>query len=99
MSIKRLLKEIESFKKDKNEYFYGSPEKDNIYLWNVVIKGPKKTPYENKLFKLKVKFPKQYPFKPPKIEFVTKIFHPNVSLDGEICVDILKGEWSAALTI
>jgi len=65
----------------------------------VCFKGPKDTPYENGIFKLKIVIPDDYPFKPPTITFVTKIYHPNIAPSGTICIDILKNAWSSALKI
>ena len=65
-----------------------------------MIVGPSGTPYEGGVFYLDIVFPKDYPFKPPDIKFITKIYHPNVSdHSGRICIDILKSKWSPALTI
>ena len=73
--------------------------KDNIFEWYGLIFGPAKTVYEGGVFHLNIDFPTDYPFKPPKINFITKIYHPNISENGLICLDILKNQWSPALTI
>lgn len=68
--------------------------------WKGHIKGPHDTPYVGGHFIVDIKIPPDYPYKPPKMQFDTKIWHPNVSSQtGVICLDILKDEWSPALTI
>ena len=61
--------------------------------------GPKDSPYQGGVFFLNITFPAEYPFQPPRCTFVTKIYHPNINSSGGICLDILKNEWSPALTI
>ena len=64
------------------------------------ITGPPDTPYEGGVFHLEIKIPETYPFNPPKVKFVTRIWHPNISsVTGAICLDILKDQWAAAMTI
>lgn len=64
------------------------------------IAGPPDTPYEGGKFLLEIKVPETYPFNPPKVRFNTKIWHPNISsVTGAICLDILKDNWAAAMTL
>jgi ubiquitin-conjugating enzyme E2 D/E len=57
------------------------------------------TPYAGGVFFLQVTFPPDYPFKPPKVKFTTKIYHCNINNEGGICLDILKENWTPSLTI
>ena len=72
----------------------GPQNKRNIFKWNVLLKGPNKSCYENGLFKLSLEFPTNYPEEPPIINFVTKIYHPNISDNGAICVSSKSTDWN-----
>ncbi|KAJ4749140.1 Ubiquitin-conjugating enzyme E2 35 [Rhynchospora pubera] len=67
--------------------------------FNVMILGPTQSPYEGGVFKLELFLPEDYPMAPPKVRFLTKIYHPNIDKLGRICLDILKDKWSPALQI
>ena len=72
---------------------------DDLFHWQATIMGPTDSPYAGGVFMVKIHFPPDYPFKPPKVNFVTRVYHPNINQNGSICLDILKDQWSPALTI
>ncbi|XP_047048210.1 ubiquitin-conjugating enzyme E2 36-like isoform X1 [Lolium rigidum] len=76
-----------------------SPSEENMRYFNVMILGPSQSPYEGGVFKLELFLPEEYPMAPPKVRFLTKIYHPNIDKLGRICLDILKDKWSPALQI
>ena len=98
-SSARIKKELDDLYKDPPAYCSAGPKGEDIYDWVATIMGPDKSVYEGGVFKLSIKFPERYPFKPPKCKFITKIYHPNVNMGGGICLDILKDQWSPALTV
>jgi hypothetical protein len=58
--------------------------------------GPADSPFSGGVFFVSIHFPPDYPFKPPKVSFQTKVYHPNVNSQGSICLDILKEQWRRA---
>jgi len=66
---------------------------------NILTYKQSDSPYSGGVFFLAIHFPTDYPFKPPKVNFTTRIYHPNINSNGSICLDILRDQWSPALTI
>ena len=97
--IRRLTKEFKDIQKDYTPNLSAAPINDNLFKWGAVILGPVGTPYEGGIFNLTISVPPGYPFKPPIVIFNTKIYHPNINSAGSICLDILKNQWSPALTL
>ena len=75
------------------------PVGEDLFHWQATIIGPEGTPYAGGIFSLNIQFPSDYPFKAPRLQFLTKLYHCNVNQNGAICLDILSKQWSPALTI
>eukprot|EP00048_Salpingoeca_helianthica_P014985 m.224513 g.224513 ORF g.224513 m.224513 type:complete len:200 (-) comp16483_c0_seq1:260-859(-) len=99
MALKRIQKELKDMEKDPPSQCSAGPVGDDMYHWQATIMGPSDSPFQGGVYFLTIQFPADYPFKPPKVQFTTKIFHPNINSSGAICLDILKTQWSPALTI
>ena len=94
---KRLLtdfKRINQSQDTEDEGVLASPHEDDIMTWDCIIFGPENSVWENGVFKLQMIFTEEYPNKPPKVTMKTKVFHPNFYANGDICIDILKDQWS-----
>lgn len=98
-SAKRIQKELAEIALDPPCNCSAGPKGDNMYEWVSSILGPEGSPYAGGVFFLDISFPKDYPFRPPKVTFRTRIYHCNINNQGAICLDILKDQWSPALTI
>ncbi|CAN1303208.1 Ubiquitin-conjugating enzyme E2 28 [Linum perenne] len=90
MASKRILKELKDLQKDPPSSCSAGPVAEDMFHWQATIMGPSDSPYSGGVFLVTIHFPPDYPFKPPK---------PNVNSNGSICLDILKEQWSPALTI
>ncbi len=104
--ICRLKKDAKDFKQNNgkadtiSENISAGPIDDkDMTQWQAMIIGPVGTPYEGGTFKLYIKIPLEYPMKPPHINFTTKIYHPNINSNGDICLDTLKDNWSPSISL
>ena len=99
MTERRIKMEILEMKNSPPDNCSAGPIRDDIFHWHATILGPEDSPYQGGIFRLKIDFPSDYPFKPPRVKFITKIYHCNINSNGGICLDILKEQWSPALTV
>nr|ABG37966.1 unknown [Rattus norvegicus] len=99
LKANRIQKELAEITLDPPPNCSAGPKGDNIYEWRSTILGPPGSVYEGGVFFLDITFSSDYPFKPPKVTFRTRIYHCNINSQGVICLDILKDNWSPALTI
>lgn len=104
--IRRLQKELKDLREDPPANCSAGPvseREEDLLRWSATIMGPSDSPYAGGVFYLDVTFPdgpdRTYPFDPPTVKFRTRIYHPNINSRGGICLDILKDQWTPALTI
>ncbi|KAL4684247.1 hypothetical protein H8959_021941 [Pygathrix nigripes] len=95
----KLGQELNDLARDPPAQCSAGPVGDDMFHWQATIMGPNDSPYQGGVFFLTIHFPTDYPFKPPKVAFTTRIYHPNINSNGSICLDILRSQWSPALTI
>eukprot|EP00794_Sanderia_malayensis_P017372 gene17372-19111_t len=98
-AIKRIQRELAELTVDPPPNCSAAPKGDNLYEWVATILGPQGSVYEGGVFFLEISFPSDYPFKPPKVIFKTRIYHCNINSQGVVCLDILKDKWSPAFTV
>src|SRR5574343_62638 len=97
---RRLLKDLKKLEtEDSSSGITATPDDDSLFRWKAVIFGPDDTEWEGGIFRLILEFTEDYPNKPPKVKFLTKMFHPNIYNDGSICLDILQNMWSPGYDI
>ncbi|KAI0036372.1 ubiquitin-conjugating enzyme/RWD-like protein, partial [Vararia minispora EC-137] len=97
---KRIHREIADLKKeDLGMISLGPKSDDSPFIWKARIPGPEGSVYCGGFFEAEIILPPDYPFTAPKVNFLTRIYHMNISERGNVCIDILKHNWSPALSV
>lgn len=102
MATRRLIKEYSTLKKSPSPHLLALQpiSEDDLTHWRASFTGQSDSPYDDGVFVLDIVVPNDYPIRPPVIRFLTRICHPNINFKtGEICLDILKSQWSPAWTL
>nr|XP_049618404.1 ubiquitin-conjugating enzyme E2 L3b isoform X7 [Syngnathus scovelli] len=94
---RRLNKELDEIRKSGMKNFRNiQVDESNLLSWQGLI-VPDNPPYDKGAFRIEIIFPTEYPFKPPKITFKTKIYHPNIDEKGQVCLPVISAEnWKPA---
>ncbi|KAF8114929.1 hypothetical protein N665_0031s0019 [Sinapis alba] len=93
MARRMIETQFKKMMKDPSLYCNTGPVDDDIFHWEGFITGLGNTPYDGGLFKITIRFPPSYPLNPPKIDFNTKVYHPNINDTGSVKLDILRNYW------
>ena len=100
MTDRRILQEIKECALNKDPAIrWGLKDQSDNKKWWACIIGPEGTPYHGFELTLNIQLPENYPFSAPKVDFTNNIWHPNVGSSGNICLDILKDQWTPALKL
>ena len=103
IALKRVQKELKMLYEEAPAGISAWAREDNSSELEAVVQGVDGTPYAGGHFRLQLSIPLRYPFEPPKVQFVTPIYHPNIDSAGRICLDTLnlppKGAWKPSLNI
>lgn len=98
--VSRMTRELERLKRDPPHGITCWPVEGRLNHLEAKLLGGEGTPYKGGVFKLEIKIPDRYPFEPPHVQFLTRIYHPNIDTAGRICLDVLKspptGSWKPA---
>ncbi|KAK3367757.1 ubiquitin conjugating enzyme [Podospora didyma] len=99
MALKRINKEVAEMARDPPSGISARPIGDDFFHWQATIMGPPDSPYASGVFLLNIQLPTDYPFNPPRVNFITRIYHPSINANGSICPKHVDQDWSPALTV
>jgi len=98
-ALRRIQKELADISNNAIEGITVEPADGNLFEWKCAVKGASDSPYKNGTFHFKLELPQTFPFKAPTVTFTTKIYHPGINEEGNICVPVLRDEWKPSVTL
>ncbi|KAG9042539.1 hypothetical protein FS837_010746 [Tulasnella sp. UAMH 9824] len=98
-TMKRIQREIRDLEREDMGEITLKPAESNVFNWTATLPGPEGSVYEGGVFKLSIVLHPDYPFSSPRVTFETRIYHMNIAPNGSICIDVLKSQWSPALSL
>lgn len=90
MASQLILKQFLAIQSDPNSGINASFIDNDVYKWRVTFFGPPQSPYSGGVFPAMVEFPPDYPSNPPRMKFLTPMYHPNIADNGEVCISIFN---------
>ena len=106
IALTRLAQERKAWRKSHPHGFFARPMKNkdgstNLLVWKCGIPGKARTAWQGGLYRLTVHFTEDYPNTPPKCQFDTALFHPNIYPSGTVCLSILDAskDWKPAIRL
>ncbi len=99
MALKRIKREYDELMANPLPYILDvNYVDDDLFHWSAIVEGPEDSPYVGGIFFIDIHFPADYPFKPPKFSFTTRIYHCNINSNGGLSIEMLYSNWSPAFT-
>ncbi|XP_043660109.1 ubiquitin-conjugating enzyme E2 4 [Drosophila teissieri] len=97
--VVRIKRELQDIRKHPPPNCSADLHHGDLLRWTAGVNGPAGSVYEGGHFRLDIRFPASYPFRPPRIRFTTRIYHCNVDSRGAICLDVLGERWSPVMNV
>ncbi|KAI0350242.1 ubiquitin-conjugating enzyme [Trametes cingulata] len=98
-ALRRIQKELRDITNNPIDGLTVEPVEDNLFEWKCSIKAASNSPYKGGTFHFTLSLPENFPFKAPSVTFTTKIYHPGINEEGQICVPVLRDQWKPTVTL
>ncbi|KAL9225369.1 hypothetical protein vseg_001304 [Gypsophila vaccaria] len=99
MAARRIRKELTDMQNDPINSFNAGAVGEDMFHWEATITGPPDSPYAGGAFVITIMFKPDYPFKEPRLNFKTKIYHPSINNNGSMWMDFMDDGWNPSMTI